>query len=249
MRFTLLNKLISSLVLVGLVAGQKAEDQSPVDVVFIIDETGSMNPEHQKVLDRTQEIFNELKLMTCGNVSHSFEPVVLMSLDILILTHFQFRVGLVGFGRSGDNGGQLITPLTNSEKDFRAGLDLLKIDGAYERGYTATARVAYDDYVNLGGHMDGGDGSTFPAARGFCPFLFTDDSSNTDNSLYNSVEEVQQALKIAGNSSFYGVVPSSQVAATYNRYGKLAEITGGIVQEVQQFLSDDTVASESASVK
>ena len=79
MRFTLLNKLISSLVLVGMVAGQMAEDKSPVDVVFIIDETGSMKPEHQKVMDRTQEIFNELKLMTGGNVSHPFGPVVLMS--------------------------------------------------------------------------------------------------------------------------------------------------------------------------
>jgi len=41
----------------------------PVDVVFIIDESGSLEDEQQQVLERTQAIFDKLNKRTGGFVS------------------------------------------------------------------------------------------------------------------------------------------------------------------------------------
>lgn len=91
--------------------------------------------------------------------------------------------------------------------------------------------------------MDGSDGSSFPSNEGFCAFLVADEDSNGDSYTTNTPEEVAPLLAATGSSTFFGVVPRSQLAVTGNTYGHLAALTGGIVMDIAEFVTDDAKAA------
>uniref|UniRef100_A0A7S3L3X5 VWFA domain-containing protein n=1 Tax=Amphora coffeiformis TaxID=265554 RepID=A0A7S3L3X5_9STRA len=215
---------ILSLGTLSLVQAQSQPTQgqsaSPVDVVFIIDESGSLDDEQQQVLERTQAIFDKLNTRTGGI----------------------FRAAVVGFGGSSYSRGRLVTPLTKDPSKFQVGLQSLETDGSTEAGFAAVSTVATNQ-LQHGGRVDGGSSPVFPSQQGFCSILFTDEDSNGDPAAYDTVEEVASILHSTGNSTFFGIVPRMELLnSNGDTYGKLAAATGGTVMDINEFISDDVAA-------
>jgi uncharacterized repeat protein (TIGR01451 family) len=91
-----------------------AQGLSRGDIVFLIDESGSMHEDQEEVAQRLSDI------------------VELLGAEI------DFRLGLVGFG-SGVNGGHphVLTPMTDDVATFALGLEALVASGGAEPGFSA----------------------------------------------------------------------------------------------------------------
>jgi len=95
-----------------------------------------------------------------------------------------------------------VTPLTTDASQFQAGLQSLQTNGGTEAGFAAVSLVATNQLQD-GGSLDGGSSPAFPSQRGFCSILFTDEESNGDSSMHDTVQEVASILQNAGNSTFF----------------------------------------------
>lgn len=102
------------------------DTRPPGDIVFVIDESGSMGDDQAAVRANVASIAEQLG------------------------AHVDFQMGLVGFGAGGDHdadfigGGHLHLPFTNDLADIRGALSELVISGGYEPGYQAL-KIAMGD--------------------------------------------------------------------------------------------------------
>ena len=176
------------------------------DIVFVIDESGSMGNEIQTVKDNVGNLIDELNNQGVD-----------------------YQLGLVGFGgyEYYISNPRVITKLTDSEADFRDGLDqLMTYPGGHEPGSDATT---------LGLSSDMEAPNYFREDAGTCVILLTDeddDSANTASAL--------TALS-AKSAIFYGIVQEGfgNTAATYGPdVGSLSETTGGSIWSIQDLVND-----------
>jgi len=87
------------------------------DIVFVIDESGSMAPKIQVVIDNVETLVDALDAATVD-----------------------YQLGLVGFGSYNKPNPRVVTQLTSDSTVFAAGLqNLLPVGGAYEYGFGAVA--------------------------------------------------------------------------------------------------------------
>lgn len=146
-----------------------------LDVVFQIDESGSMGGDQSAVKANAASMFTKMQAVSST-----------------------FRAGLVGYGRSAGQGlPRLITPLTNSLTTFQSGLNQLEISGWREPGFLTIYETAHDSLQN----NPGGLGINGP----FCGILITDEASNPGpydkteaeaTTAMNSVPAVQFAIDV-----------------------------------------------------
>ena len=112
MKQKIVSMLVVLLTLVGTVIPVQAV-ATQGDVVFVIDESGSMGPDIAAVTANAALIFTNLQ--GAGD----------------------FKVGLVGFGGFGANP-RVVVPVTNSQAAFVAGLNTLAGSGGFQPGFEAT---------------------------------------------------------------------------------------------------------------
>lgn len=178
------------------------------DIVFAIDESGSMSTEIQYVKDNVAALVNELNIQGVD-----------------------YQLGLVGFGGNVNTVGKLrvITTLTEYDTVFMAGLNELMVSpGGTEEGSNATA-------LGLSSSMEVAPDNVFRENAGTCVILLTDeddDSASTASALaalsarsaifYGIVQE-----GVGNTASTYG--PAA---------GSLSAVTGGAIWNIQDLVSD-----------
>jgi hypothetical protein len=198
-----------------------------VDIVFIVDESLGMAPDHDILFDQRGTIFGSMEQNTAGN----------------------FRVGLVGFGASIDAGGvfngepRKVGSLTNDAEEFGQAVMLLDdatTESTATPGFEAIILTATDELPQTatfdGTKMDGTrTGTSFPRRNGFCASMITENESTGDRPRFDTVPRVTTALAATGNSTYHGAVPMFQANPVGETYGAIAANTGGTATVIDGF--------------
>ena len=201
------------LVLAWAPEGAQAQSKAQADVVFAIDESGSLANDQAQVLARSKEIAKTL--------GKQVDP----------------RFALVGFGSS-DTHAQSLTPgagdggpHTHSNftgvSGFSSALGGLVTDGVTELGVSATSYA-----------MSSVQG--FRPNAGTCVVLITDEDSSFATTESAELPAAVAALKTR-NATWFGVIPTSDSNAQ-RQYGpdpgSLAAESGGAVFDISDFRTD-----------
>lgn len=162
-----------------------AVEAQPIDVVFKIDESGSMRSEIADIRDNVVTIFNALPPGSA--------------------------VGLVGYGTPQHFGGRnqiphLHTPLTTVPSDFQAAVNQLIASGGLEQGYravyeSATDTIAVDFLGNLNPSLQFTENP-------YCNILITDERLDQGGA---TQEQAIDAM-IAEDGIFFGILPANLFA-------------------------------------
>ena len=191
--------------------------QTPFDIVFIVDESGSMDDEQAALQANVPSLFTELQTLAPGS-----------------------RAGLVGFGgfvSTPSENPRLLTALTDDSVVFGNAAAGLTADGSDEPGYQATYTTVMDVVVDTTAFTMG-----FTKERDFCVVLFTDTRSNGDagitqqdviDALNNDVPGQPNEANAQG--TFFGVTTGT---SAFNSYEPIADATGGAMESLGTFVSD-----------
>ncbi len=186
--------------------------QAQIDVVFKIDESGSMMSAINGVKANVKTIYTALP-----TGSH---------------------VGLVGYGTGSHCGGSnqiphIHTPLTTDQNVFYNAVDDMVASGNLEQGY----RVVYESATDtIAAAWNGSTCVSSPkpslgfTGAPYCNILITDETPNQGG---RTQQEAIDAMK-ARNGIFFGIIPTNLFTETK----KLADDTGGKLFDLTQFLSD-----------
>lgn len=182
------------------------------DIVFVIDESGSMGPDIDDVKARVSNIGSQLGA----------------SID--------FQLGLVGFGAVPPHEGTTISgephihlALTNDLSAFGNALGELVASGGFEPGFAATS-LAMSDAMG------------FRANAGSCVILITDEDADPPGEPAHSDQKTQAIADLqARGAAWFGVVAPNfgTTAADYGpNLGSLSAETGGAVFNILDFRQD-----------
>jgi hypothetical protein len=187
---------------------------NPFDIVFMVDESGSMSDEQNALKTNIPSLFSQLATQAPGS-----------------------RAGLVGYGGSSTahpSAPHLHTVITDNQSTFQTAANTLVAAGSVEPGYwttyaTVTNVVKQGTDINMG----------FTLNRPFCVVLFTDEPSNGDNTV--TQQDAINALKNTptneanAQGTFFGVTTGS---TTGTSYAPIATATGGQMLSLASFVSN-----------
>jgi len=164
-----------------------------LDVVFLVDESGSMDDVQQNVRDNIPFIFSELNKQTNGN----------------------FRAGIVGFGAAANSGMPLRRQrLTVDQGLFTSAANALTASGGFEPGLRAITDTA-TNALKLG------PVSSFPGPKGFCAIIFTDEDSDVPSGSSATAERTAASTAMASSALFSIINRSDGLSA--EDYGTRAD--------------------------
>lgn len=203
------------------------------DIVFLVDESGSMSGAQDTVIAHIQTIVDGL-----GS-----------SLD--------YRVGTVGYAAGSSRGfGHVYGPLTNDVPDIYAGLTKLIISSASANGYEAAVVGSGYRFVD-GALVEDNEIGLRPNAAS-CAVLVSDAGVSEANTLINSASQsvpkadyaaALEALQRRG-TAFFSISAADQ--ATKDAYGMgpgLAGVTGGANWDIRDFLDDPSGVLDALATK
>jgi len=182
--------------------------QAQIDVVFKIDESGSMGSAIEGVKKNVVTIYDALP-----TGSH---------------------VGLVGYGAGGHKTAATVriphvhTPLTKDKTVFETAVGQLVTNGSIEPGYQAVYESATDT-VSIDWQDNPNPSLGFTGAP-YCNILITDETPNQGG---RTQQEAINAMN-ARNGVFFGIMLPSLFAETQ----PLADATGGKLFDIAQFRND-----------
>jgi len=203
--------------------GQQRELQSsssilPFDIVFVVDESGSMSDEQDAIRTNTQTLFSSLTTAAPGS-----------------------RVGLVGYGADAgdvfhvtlpDDEAHLHTALTDDASVFSTAAQSLVADGGTEPSYQAVIDIL-KEVLTSGGLPMG-----YTLNRPFCVVLFTDEDSDGPAQLSDVIAYLQNSNpptnQANAKGTFFGVTPTGVATA----YQPIATATGGDMLDLNAFVND-----------
>ncbi|WP_420208311.1 vWA domain-containing protein [Candidatus Electronema sp. JC] len=203
---------VLSLTTGAVIFGITTAAQAQIDVVFKIDESGSMQSAIDGVKTNVKTIYDALP-----SNSH---------------------VGLVGYGSWSHCGSEgqiphVHTPLTADQNVFYNAVEDMVADGGSEQGYRAVYESATD---TIAAAWNGSFCVSTPApSLGFtgapyCNILITDETPNQGG---RTQQEAIAAMTDRGGV-FFGIMPTGLFAETQ----KLADDTGGKLFDLNQFLNN-----------
>jgi hypothetical protein len=187
-----------------------------LDIVFLMDESGSMTSEQTALRDNVATLFTALVALNPVTAS---------------------KVGLVGFGE-GTSGGifagppqpseaHVHTPLTAIQGEFAAAANDLTLTGAMEPSCESICKTIEGDLEEKLGFRQGPFGIV----------LISDEPSNFDNPEYNMDRVISSMKNVPPNDAnaqgfFYGIVPMGEAMDSYQ---PVATATGGAMYDVAAF--------------
>jgi hypothetical protein len=195
--------------------------QAQIDVVFKIDESGSMSQAIGNVRNNVQTIFDVLDKQAPGS-----------------------RVGLVGYGSNHCGGNEqrahIHTPLTSESDAFTQAISNMNAHymGRYEQGYRAVYEAATDTIAFA---WDGSVCTSNPkpslgfTGAPYCSILITDETPNQNNQggKLTTPDERNKAIQAMKdkNGVFFGIVPEYDYDRgdidMFKELKPLADATGG----------------------
>ena len=204
--------VLAALAAVGGLPATSAHAQQGIDVVFKIDESGSMGDDIAAVQANVVTIFSALP---AGS-----------------------HVGLVGYGTSSHYGGtyqipHVHTPLTADTAVFQAAVNQLIASGGLEEGYRVVYESAYDA-VQVDWQGNPSPSLGFRGAP-YCNILITDENPNQQYS--PDSKTLQEATDAMTNFSsgqggiFFGILPTGY----FPQAQQLADDTGGQLFDLAAF--------------
>jgi cysteine-rich repeat protein len=157
-----------ALFLAGTMSVSAQSTVIPLDVVFAVDESGSMSSAQEGVKTQVTSMFAQL--------AAAFPA---------------FRMGLVGFGQE-DNGGDplLRHVLTRNQTSFQGAVDALEISGGYEPGFLAARQIANNSVAGEALNASSDYPGAFPGEAGYCVVLISDEDSDGPDTLEDATSDL-----------------------------------------------------------
>jgi cysteine-rich repeat protein len=157
-----------ALLLAGTFSVSAQSPVIPLDIVFAVDESGSMSSAQEGVKTQVSSMFAQL--------AAAFPA---------------FRMGLVGFGQD-DNGGDplLRHVLTRNQTSFQGAVDALETFGGYEPGFLAARQIANNSVAGEALNASSDYPGSFPGEAGYCVVLISDENSDGPDTLSDTTNDL-----------------------------------------------------------